>query len=66
MGQNQAGFQLEFGNHELLLMWKCMATNERCNLSNEEESVHLDGVEETDHVVAVLIVERQRPCFWSS
>jgi hypothetical protein len=28
--------------------------------------VHLDGVEETDHVVAVLIVERQRPCFWSS
>jgi hypothetical protein len=54
MGQNQAGFQLGFGNRELLLMWKCMATNERNNLSNEEESVHLDGVEETDHVVAVL------------
>ncbi len=54
MGQNQAGFQLGFGNHELLLMWKCMATNERSNLSNEEEFVHLDGVEETDRVVAVL------------
>jgi hypothetical protein len=31
-----------------------MATNERSNLSNEEEFVHLDGVEETDRVVAVL------------
>ncbi len=54
MGQNQAGFQLGFGNHELLTDVEVHGNNEPSNLSNEEESVHLDGVEEVDHVVGVL------------
>jgi len=54
MGQNQAGFQLGFGNRELLTDVEVHGNNEPSNLSNQEESVHLDGVEEVDHVVGVL------------